>query len=138
VVSGLIIRWVYLNDRLAFQLLLAWPLLPASIRSRVKVHRFLETLEGMSASLMEAKTRPGDQILDGSRDQHLARPRERRDTRGDMNGDAPHFVRGNFDLAGMQAAADLNAERVSRRAPTFARQFLRTCSGSRRNPTMQG
>src|SRR5712671_6125628 len=63
------------------------------------------------------ETRPGDQILDGSRDQHLARPRERRDARGDMNGDAPHFVRGNFNLAGMQAAADLNAERVSRRAP---------------------
>ena len=38
----------------------------ASIRSRVEVHRFLETLEGMSTSLVEAKTRPGDQIFDGS------------------------------------------------------------------------
>ena len=39
-----------------FQPLLGWPLLPASIRSRVEVQRFLETLEGMSASLVEAKT----------------------------------------------------------------------------------
>ena len=31
-----------------------------------------------------------------------------------MDGDAVHFVRGNFDLAGMQATADLNAERVNR------------------------
>lgn len=33
-----------------------------------------------------------------------------------MDGDALHFVRANFDLAGMQAAADLNAERVNRLA----------------------
>jgi hypothetical protein len=97
-----------------FQLLLAWPLLSASIRSRVEVHRFLETLEGMSASLVEAKTRPGDQILDGSRYQYLTGSGERQDARCDVYGDALHIVIGHFDLAGMEATADLDVERTNR------------------------
>src|SRR5205807_6680336 len=39
-----------------FQPLLGWPLHPPSIRSRVQVQWFLETLERMSASFVEAKT----------------------------------------------------------------------------------
>ena len=31
-----------------------------------------------------------------------------------MDSDAPHSVFGNFDPAGMEAAVDLNAERVNR------------------------
>ena len=68
----------------------------------------------MSASLAEAETGPGDQILDGSRYQHLARPGERRDTRGDVDGDALHVVADDLDLAGMEATADLNVERTDR------------------------
>jgi hypothetical protein len=68
----------------------------------------------MSASLVEALTRSGDQILDGSRYQHLARPGERRDARGDVDGNAPHVVAGNFNLAGMKATADLNVESTDR------------------------
>src|SRR6266446_1366998 len=64
----------------------------------------------MSASLAEAETRPGDQILDGSRYQHLARPGERRDARGDVDGDALHVVAGDLDLAGVQTTADLNVQ----------------------------
>src|ERR1700689_1567641 len=68
----------------------------------------------MSASLVEVETRPGDQILDCSRYQHLAGPGERRDARGDVDGDALHIVAGDFDLAGMEPAADLNVERNDR------------------------
>src|ERR1700692_3589892 len=68
----------------------------------------------MSASLAEAQTGPGDQILDGSRYQHLARPGARRDARGDVNGDALHIVAGDLDLAGMEATADFNVERTDR------------------------
>src|SRR5438445_2189301 len=68
----------------------------------------------MSASLVEAQTGPGDQILDGSRYQHLARPGERRDARGDVDGDALHVVAGDLDLASMEATADLNVERTDR------------------------
>ena len=68
----------------------------------------------MSASLVEAEARPGDQILDGSGYQHLARPSERRDARGDVDGDALHVVVGDFDLAGMEATADLNVEPTDR------------------------
>src|SRR5216684_3657404 len=68
----------------------------------------------MSASLVEAQTRSGDQILDGSRYQHLARPGERRDARGDVDGDALHVVAGDLNLAGMEATADLNVERTDR------------------------
>src|SRR5713226_6149127 len=64
----------------------------------------------MSASVVEAETRPGDQILDGSRYQHLARPGERRDARGDVDGDALHVVAGDLDLAGVQTTADLNVQ----------------------------
>src|ERR1700716_31770 len=68
----------------------------------------------MSASLVEAQTRPGDQILDGSRYQHLARSGERRDPRGDVAGDALYVVTRDLDLAGMEATADLNVERTDR------------------------
>src|SRR6266699_5802204 len=68
----------------------------------------------MSASLVEAQTRSGDQILDGSRYQHLARPGERRHARGDVDGDTLHVVARDLDLASMEAAADLNVERTDR------------------------
>src|SRR6202042_1023083 len=97
-----------------FQLQLAWSLLWASIRSRVEVHRFPETFEGMSASFVEAKTRPGDEILDRSGHQHLAGPGERRYARGDVDGDALHVIVGDFDLASMEATANLNVERANR------------------------
>src|ERR1700716_3551713 len=65
----------------------------------------------MSASLVEAEARAGNQILDGSRHQHLARSGERRDARGDVDCNALHVVAGDLDLAGMEAAADLNVQR---------------------------
>src|SRR5437868_13825364 len=68
----------------------------------------------MSASLAEAETGAGDQILDGSRYQHFARPGERRDARCDVNGDALHVVADDLDLSGMEATADLNVERTNR------------------------
>src|SRR5258706_12572861 len=68
----------------------------------------------MSASLTEAQTGPGDQILDGSRYQHLARPGECRDARGDVTGDALHVVAGDLDLTGMEATADFNVESTDR------------------------
>src|ERR1700692_3812031 len=64
----------------------------------------------MFAPLAEAETGPGDQILDGSGYQHLARPGERRDARGDVDGDALHVVTGDLDLAGMEPTADFNVE----------------------------
>jgi hypothetical protein len=68
----------------------------------------------MSASLVKAQTRSGDQIPDGSRDQHLSGLGERRDARGDMDRDALHFVFADFDLACVEAGSDLNAERANR------------------------
>src|SRR6266481_4453195 len=68
----------------------------------------------MSASLAEAETGPGDQILDGSGYQHLARPGECRHARGDVNGDALHVVAGDFDLTGMEATTDFNVESTDR------------------------
>src|SRR5712675_1165518 len=69
----------------------------------------------MSAPLAEAETGPGDQILDGSRYQHFARPGERRDARGHVNRDTLHVVSGDLDLAGMKATADFNVESTDRR-----------------------
>src|SRR5260370_17925974 len=68
----------------------------------------------MSASFTEAQTGPGDQILDGSRYQHLARPGERRDARGDVNGDALHAVAGDLDLTGMEDPAHFNVDSTNR------------------------
>src|SRR6478736_8398288 len=68
----------------------------------------------MSASFVEAETRPGDQILDSSGYQHLARPGERRDAGGDVDGDALHVVAGDLDLTCMEAAADFNVESTDR------------------------
>src|SRR2546423_5517034 len=68
----------------------------------------------MSPSLVEAETRPGDQILDGSGYQHLAWLGERRDARGDVDGDALHVVAGDLNLAGMETTADLNVQGTDR------------------------
>src|SRR5260221_12487449 len=68
----------------------------------------------MSASFTEAQTGPGDQILDGSRYQPLARPGECRDRGGDGNGDALHVVAGDLDLTGVEATADFNVESTDR------------------------
>src|ERR1700726_3111049 len=68
----------------------------------------------MPASLAEAQARTGDQIPDGSRYQYFARPGERRDARGEVNGDALHIVARDLDLASMEASADLNVESTDR------------------------
>ena len=53
-----------------------------------------------------------------------------------MDGDALHFVRGNFDLAGMQGAADLQAERLNRLGDACAQRTARAGpSKVARNPS---
>ena len=65
-----------------------------------------------------------DEILDGARDEHLARLGERRDARAEVDGEALGAGVGELDLARVEAGADLEAEpahRVADRAGTADR-----------------
>src|SRR5919109_1508870 len=57
------------------------------------------------ALLDERQSRPGHQVCDGPRDEHLSRTRQLRDPTGDMNGDARDVVGPKVDLSGVKAGA---------------------------------
>src|SRR6266446_4491040 len=76
----------------------------------------LHALEAMDAVLHEAQARSRDQILQSAGDQHLARVRRGGHAGADVHGDAAHVVAPQLALAGVQAGADLEAERAHRLA----------------------
>jgi hypothetical protein len=55
---------------------------------------------------------PADEILDGRRDQHLTRTRERSDPGAERNGQARNVSRFELNLAGVQARANLEPDRL--------------------------
>ena len=63
----------------------------------------------------ECHARPGHEVADGARDEHLAGARERRDARADVHGDpAEVVVAEQLALAGVQPGAQADAERLDR------------------------
>jgi len=76
----------------------------------------LHALEAMDAALHEAQARSRDQIFQSAGDQHLARVRRGGHAGADVHGDAAHVVAPQLALAGVQAGADIEAERAQRPA----------------------
>src|ERR1700730_7043040 len=68
-------------------------------------------LERMDAAVRELESRPGHEIFDRVRDQHLARAGERGDARADMDGDAAALGAHHLAFAGMASGPHLEAER---------------------------
>ena len=59
----------------------------------------------MLAAIFELDSRAGDQVLDGARNEHLARLGEGGDARPDVNGDAARFAVNELALAAVQPSA---------------------------------
>src|SRR5687768_10058057 len=72
--------------------------------------RARDALQLVLAAWFEREARAGDEILDGARDEDLARPRERGDAGADVDGDAAHGAPRKLHLAGVDAAPELEAE----------------------------
>src|SRR3954447_435805 len=71
--------------------------------------------ERVHATVGELDSGAGDEVGDGARDEHLARPRSGAHARADVHRDAAHIsVAHQLALAGVQTGADLDAERANR------------------------
>src|SRR5262245_64364660 len=64
----------------------------------------------MLAAIIKPDTGAGDEILDGSRDENLARLREGCDARPDVDGDTADLAVHEFALPCVKSRADLEAE----------------------------
>src|SRR5918912_4581027 len=78
--------------------------------SRIDLPRPGDALQLVLAALLEGDPGAGDEVAHRARDEHLARPRERRDARPRVDGDPAHLPVRELALAGVQAGAQLDAE----------------------------
>jgi hypothetical protein len=62
------------------------------------------------AAVLELDPRAGDEILDGSRDEHLARPRSARHSRSDVDGQPGDLLPDALALAGVDPRPHLETE----------------------------
>src|SRR5947207_3053428 len=67
-------------------------------------------LELASSAVFETEARAGDKILDGPRDEDLARRRRRRDSRADVHGDAGDLLPRNLAFARVEPGANDETE----------------------------
>src|SRR5256884_2584638 len=73
-----------------------------------------DALEQVGAAVAERDARAGYQVGDGAGDEHLARLRRGRYPGAGVDGDAGQVLTGGFDLAGVQANPDFDAQRADR------------------------
>jgi hypothetical protein len=66
----------------------------------------------MRPAFLEVQARAGDQVFYRSRYEDFACRRSRRDTCGNVDGDALYIMVSDLDLPGMQATADFNTQRT--------------------------
>src|SRR6201987_4095624 len=65
-----------------------------------------------AAPLLEARARTDDQVTHGARDEDLAGTGLAKDPRRDVYGNSPDVSVDQFALAGVDASADLDAQRL--------------------------
>jgi hypothetical protein len=82
-------------------------------------------LERMNTTVREHDSGAVYEILDGSRRQDLPAAGERCDSRADMNGDTPDVLTSEFALAGVQTAANRDANSGIRSASVVAARTAR-------------
>src|SRR2546423_1777707 len=88
--------------------------------SRIEPPRPGNALQLVLAALLEGDPGAGDEVAHRARDEHLARPGERRDARAGVDGDPAHLPVRELALARVQAGAELEPEAahtVAERAP---------------------
>src|SRR5205807_6060372 len=83
---------------------------PLSHSHRPQAPRTWHAPQLVLASVLELDLRADDQVLDGVRDQELARTRRAEDPRRDVHRDTADVVAHHLDLAGMQAGSKVEIE----------------------------
>src|SRR4029453_3557740 len=71
-------------------------------------------LQLAQSTVLELDARPGDEILDGLRDEHFARSGGRGDASACVDGDSADLPLHQLALPGVQASADFDAEGTGR------------------------
>src|SRR6185437_10462815 len=70
-------------------------------------------LEVVHAAVVEVDPGASDEVLHGARDEHLSPASQRRDARANVHGEPADLPVDALALAGVQAGADLEAERAN-------------------------
>src|SRR2546423_1061407 len=78
--------------------------------SRIEPPRPGDALQLVLAALLEGDPGAGDEVAHRARDEHLARPGERRDARAGVDGDPAHLPVRELALARVQPGAELESE----------------------------
>src|SRR5919197_3887134 len=78
--------------------------------SRIEPPRAGDALQLVLAALLEVDPGAGDEVANGARDEHLARPGERRHARAGVHGDPAHLPVRQLALAGVEPGAQLEPE----------------------------
>src|SRR2546423_14547095 len=78
--------------------------------SRIEPPRPGNALQLVLAALLEGDPGAGDEVAHRARDEHLARPGERRDARAGVDGDSAHLPVRELALARVQPGAELEPE----------------------------
>src|SRR5207344_1838589 len=71
-------------------------------------------LQDLRPAIVEPEVRTDDQVLHGAGDEHLAGPGQGAHPRADVDPDAGDVLAPPLDLAGVQAGADVDAQRAHR------------------------
>src|SRR5438132_4332121 len=77
-----------------------------------QMQRFRQALCHMSSAVVKTQTRPGNKIAHRIGDEDLASACHFGHARRDVDGDTANIVALNLDVAGMEAAAHIHAERA--------------------------
>ena len=85
--------------------------LPASRFRSEQAQRLRQAPQHLTAAVLELQAGAGNEVANGAGDEDLSAAGQFRDARRDVDSDAADVVAHDFDLAGMEAAAHLDAER---------------------------
>src|SRR2546421_5060699 len=93
-----------------------------------------DALQCVVAALVELDAGTGNQIAHGARDEHLTRPRERRDAGADVHRDPSEIVAPHLALAGVHPRPNLDSElaRAGRDRPGAVDRTPRSVEGSKK------
>src|SRR5204862_1996542 len=82
----------------------------ALLLHRIELPLPWHALQRVHATVRELDSRPGNEVRDRARDEHLTRTGNRSHTGADVDGNAAEIVADEFALAGMEAGAHLDAK----------------------------
>src|SRR5262245_31572314 len=70
------------------------------------------TLQGFDSAILERQVRTSDEVLHGTRYEHLPSICKRSHTRPNVDGNAPELIAHDFAFAGVQTGSHIDPERA--------------------------